>query len=225
MTAKKTTKTKKNWKTTNDMTAAEKRALQAKLDDVLQDTISKVAALGYDLYEIEPQVRITNNIRRVGSANSTNGASLRKATSSMGRPLEKWSKAPKFRISISTHECASDEDIADTIFHEVIHCIPGCFNHGKHFKHAASRVNKAYGTNVTTSKSSESAQSAGSMTEAEARDLITSHIGGTVRIRTKEMTFSGFNGRPKKCCDLVDANGGQYVCDAISCAFGLGLME
>lgn len=40
-------KTGKDWKTTNDMSASERRALQLKLDAMLQDSISDVKALGY----------------------------------------------------------------------------------------------------------------------------------------------------------------------------------
>lgn len=43
--------------------------------------------------------------------------------------------------------------IHDTIMHECIHCIPGCFNHQSDFKYAASIINEKMNFNVSrTSK-------------------------------------------------------------------------
>ena len=44
---------------------------------------------------------------------------------------------------------ANKESVRDIIHHEVIHTIPGCFNHGRMFKNAAGHCNKKFGTNIS----------------------------------------------------------------------------
>ncbi len=44
---------------------------------------------------------------------------------------------------------ANKESVRDIIHHEVIHTIPGCFNHGSMFKNAAGHCNKKFGTHIT----------------------------------------------------------------------------
>ena len=39
--------------------------------------------------------------------------------------------------------------LKDTIFHEIIHTLPNCMNHGSEFKRYAKILNNAYGTNIT----------------------------------------------------------------------------
>lgn len=174
-------KTGKDWKTTNDMSASERRALQLKLDAMLQDAISDVKALGYSPYDILPAVRITNNKTRLGSAAVANDAHQVRHSRSRRAKTDnvRWTKDPSFRISISTHECSCDKDIKDTLYHEVIHCIPGCFNHGSQFKAVAARVNAAYGVDVDTSKKDQEAYAKkNKLTEADLyRPLLKTRSG------------------------------------------------
>lgn len=217
-------------KKTTEMSAAERRNLQSKLDSMLAQAISDVHALGYETYGVMEKIRITNNKSRLGSASVKNGARLYRAKG-RGSTREQWDKPPVFQLSISTRECASDSDIKDTLYHEIIHCIPGCFNHGKSFKIAALRVNAAYGTNVETRKKEEPSGEDGTQPEVPCSDKtdkqlkmeLMDHIGETVRIRRRMFTFVGVNSRPKNCCVLQDARGIQYVCNARVCAHGLGL--
>lgn len=44
---------------------------------------------------------------------------------------------------------ANKESVRDIIHHEVLHTIPGCFNHGNMFKNAAGHCNKKFGTHIT----------------------------------------------------------------------------
>lgn len=39
--------------------------------------------------------------------------------------------------------------LRETIFHEIIHTLPKCMNHGSEFKKYAEKVNKAYKVNIT----------------------------------------------------------------------------
>ena len=58
--------------------------------------------------------------------------------------------AKSFTIIVSNRLFkANKESVRDIIHHEVIHTIPGCFNHGRMFKNAASHCNKKFGTHIT----------------------------------------------------------------------------
>lgn len=46
-------------------------------------------------------------------------------------------------------EGVNDDIVIQTLLHELIHTINGCFNHGKNFKYYASIINKAYGYNIS----------------------------------------------------------------------------
>lgn len=58
----------------------------------------------------------------------------------------------KWKININSdlldEECPV-MSLRETIFHEIIHTLPKCFNHGDEFKKYADIVNKAYKTNIT----------------------------------------------------------------------------
>ena len=44
----------------------------------------------------------------------------------------------------------------EIILHELIHTLPGCFNHGEHFKAVARTLNMKYGYNISRVASSSS---------------------------------------------------------------------
>lgn len=55
-----------------------------------------------------------------------------------------------YKIQISTHHLKhrSGAETLDTMIHEILHCLPKCFNHGKNWKHEAHKVNELLGTNI-----------------------------------------------------------------------------
>ena len=55
-----------------------------------------------------------------------------------------------YRIEISTHHLKhrTGAESLDTMIHEILHCLPECLNHGKHWKHEARKVNDLLGTNI-----------------------------------------------------------------------------
>ena len=67
-------------------------------------------------------------------------------------------KTKKYRIEICSdlldEEC-NVMALRETIFHELIHTLPNCMNHGKEFKKYAEKINKAYLTNITRCSTSE----------------------------------------------------------------------
>lgn len=215
-------------KKTTEMTPKERKALQTKLDAMLAQAIADVHELGYETYDIMEHVRITNNRSRLGSASCKNDARLSRRWKKMGR--EVWEGSPLFQISISTRECATDSDIKDTLYHEVIHCIPGCFNHGTDFKVVAALVNAKFGTHVDTRKRESESESgnraentSAAKSDTQMKIELLKHFGKTFKRGRKTYTFVGLNDRPKNCCVLADANGTQYVCNVRTCAHYLGI--
>ena len=183
-----------------------KSNLQSKLDEILAKGITDVKALGIDLYDIIPTVRITNNTRRLGSAQDMNKALVKV----FGTTRVATGKTPLFRISISRKECGNDFDIKNVLYHEILHCAPNCQDHQATWKSHAARVNAAYGLNVTTTKNDSSPASASA--PANTSD-VKAHIGKCFRGGNRTFKFTGFNSRPKNSCDITDvATGKLYVC-------------
>lgn len=55
-----------------------------------------------------------------------------------------------FRIGISDRLLnANPESVKDTIYHEVIHTIPYCFNHGPCFKSVVKKCNDKFGRHIS----------------------------------------------------------------------------
>lgn len=62
-----------------------------------------------------------------------------------------------FEISLANDmEYANNKGIKDTILHELIHTIEGCFNHGEKFHHYANMLNRKYGYDIDRTGSMES---------------------------------------------------------------------
>ena len=182
------------------------KALQVKLDKMLAKAIKDVKALDIELYDIIPTVRITKNSRRIGSAQDMNRAIAKHRGSHSSFVIA--GKTPLFRISISEKECSNDYDINNVLYHEVLHCAPNCQNHQKTWKGYAARVNKVYGTNVTTTKSVYTGN-----TSCPNMADVKEYVGKCFKDNGKTYKFTGFNGRPKNSCDIVDVKTGrQYVC-------------
>lgn len=60
----------------------------------------------------------------------------------------------KYIISLNNKmlKC-SEQDIKNTLLHELIHTIDGCFNHGDRFKYYAEKVNQKYGYHIARTNS------------------------------------------------------------------------
>lgn len=183
------------------------RNLQAKLNNILADGIEDVKALGIELYDIIPNVRITDNSRRLGSAQDMNRAFVKFAGKKQVAP----GKTPLFRISIARRECETDEDIKNVIYHEILHCAPNCQDHQATWKRHAAAVNQAYGLNITTTKKEACEKAAEPVRVKDVRE----YVGECFKNGNKVYKFCGFNSRPKNNCDIVDiATGKKYVCAA-----------
>lgn len=177
------------------------KAQQERFDAMLEKAIRDIRALGYEsIGTIEPHVRITGNVSRIGSCKELTGAYLR----SSGHPRLRANASPAFRISCSVNAGSDDAEIMDTMYHEVIHTLPGCFSHGDGFQSAAAKVNRAYHARVSTTKVHEvSARSA----EMDA------YIGRRFKVAERMYRLDDvLHNRPKWSCAVTEeGTGKQYL--------------
>jgi len=175
--------------------------LQSRYDKILAECIKNVEALGYHPEgEIIHSVRVTNNIRRVGTCrkewigNYFNGHYQHK-------------------ISCTAKIADNDENIRNVLYHEIIHTIPGCFNHGKKFKNVMDEINKTYHANVGTvyqhGTSDQKKKTNKNIKKATNND-VESFIGSNIKMpkSNKIGIFTGFRPRARKyTCTLQDSTG------------------
>lgn len=72
------------------------------------------------------------------------------------RAKNRWGQCRKlpngnFTINISSRLLEDDisfDSVADTVLHELIHTVDGCFNHGEQWQRIAHKVNVVYGYNI-----------------------------------------------------------------------------
>ena len=109
-----------------------------------------------------------------------------------------------FRIELARKVTADNVDIdfvRNIIMHEVIHTMPGCFNHGSTFQRYASIVNRKLGYHVSTEETIENMEAAGVKpiikSEVAKYALVCKKCGKTIAYR-------------QRWCDLT-ANPGNYL--------------
>lgn len=118
---------------------------------------------------IEPKVRLMDSTWRLGQCEKRPG----------GAPS-------RYRISVSKNALLSESSVRNTLAHEVIHTMYGCYNHGKRFKYYAAKA-RALGYHVTT-RASEAEMAASGMADKRlerARYRITCGGCGNVLYRQK----------------------------------------
>lgn len=122
-------------------TAKEKgiKDYQKVVEELFTVAVNLLAPLHYELPTIE--VEASNRLKRA----------LGQATC-MGHN--------NYQIKISTHHLKhrTGAESLDTMIHEILHCLPECFNHGKHWKHEARRVNELLGMNIDTKANIETTE-------------------------------------------------------------------
>lgn len=101
---------------------------QADVNNWLQDEISRVKALNIEVYTIMPNVQLRPFKRRFGQCRRLGST---------------------YEVSLSTYFLNNSEnDIRNTIAHEVLHACKNSLNHGESWKHYAEMFNRAYGYNI-----------------------------------------------------------------------------
>ena len=163
---------------------------QERFDALLADCDFCLRRIGISPREYLPSVRLTHNRSRIGSCKKLRGG-----------------RKPLFQISCSVDACKTDAQVRDVLLHELIHTLPGCFDHGKRFKGAAAKVNAAYGADVRATRR-EPARKVPEVPRSEVESL----VGAELLVRGRLYRFVGMNERPKRCCNLMDEQGRIYVC-------------
>lgn len=164
--------------------------VQERFDALLADCDFCLRRIGLSPRECLPSVRLTHNRSRIGSCKKLRGG-----------------RRPLFQISCSVDACKTDAQARDVLFHELIHTLPGCFDHGSRFKEVASRVNAAYGSDVRATRR-EPDRTVPEIPRSEVEPL----VGAEFLVRGRRYRFVGMNERPKRCCNLTDEQGRVYVC-------------
>lgn len=101
---------------------------QSDLNKLLKKAIEQVEAQGLEPGPIDENLELSN------------------AAKEMGRCTK---EIVGFTIRISKYiKDSAEKDLMDTLVHEVLHTVPGCFNHGAQWKAAADRMNKAYNYDI-----------------------------------------------------------------------------
>jgi predicted metal-dependent hydrolase len=105
---------------------------EAQLNLILKEAISNIRKLGLkSKYRVKRKLLVSSRYRTA------------------------WAKCcydtkTGFEICISDKMFTANLEAARTIiYHEVIHTLPGCFNHGPNFKNAAALINKRFTVKVS----------------------------------------------------------------------------
>lgn len=102
---------------------------QKDLNAMLQRAIDEAAEAGLTIGDIDETIYFTRATKTYGKCERIEGG---------------------FAIHISKYFKDNDEqEVMEMLVHEVLHTVPGCFNHGAGWKNAAELVNKKYGYNIS----------------------------------------------------------------------------
>lgn len=178
--------------------------LQSRYDAILAECVANIAALGYRPEgRLSTSVRITRNTRRMGSCKkSISYAPANDNTLGLGYD---------FQISCTSLIADNEDALRDTLYHEVIHTLHGCFNHGKQFKKVMREVNAAYHANVRTTYEEET-YSEEKITIEDVKPLIGAHVAVRRKTNSQKCEFIGIRTRAyKRPCIIRDVQtGAQY---------------
>lgn len=110
-----------------------KMITQLQLNEMLQETIQEVERAGIEVGNINPSVKINSATTFYGICKK---------------------RGDVYNIEISKYYLMNPmEQVKQTLVHEVLHTVKGCYNHGKTWKKWADLINKAYGYSISrTSK-------------------------------------------------------------------------
>ena len=111
---------------------------QKDLNELLERAIQEVSDVGIPVVSdnIESNVTITRATKVFGRCQEVGGG--------------------VFSIGISKHyKDNQEEDIMETLVHEVLHTVEGCFNHGTLWKRYADLMNKKHGYEISRTSSKQ----------------------------------------------------------------------
>lgn len=122
--------------------------MEQKLEVLFNTCIEELSAIGIDLKNVgDIDIKLSKrNNKRYGCCKQEEPV---KESAYRYKKKISYKSFNKHHIEISKWVMELNEDIIkNTIIHELIHCLPGCNNHGKEFKKYASIINKKLGYNI-----------------------------------------------------------------------------
>lgn len=129
--------------------------MEEKLKNLYNECCRELEIIGIDLanpllgnIDIKIAKRVT---KRYGCCKSENPVKTSMKKIKKGRKIFiKYDLFENHHIEISKWVMDLDDKIIkNTIIHEIIHCFPGCNNHGENFKKYAKLINQKLGYNIT----------------------------------------------------------------------------
>ena len=129
--------------------------MQEKLERLYSDCIEELKSINIDINNPligEVDIAIAKrNTRRYGCCKHEEPDLNYYHIVTKGKNISiKYDRFKKHHIEISGWVLDLDDKIIkNTIIHEIIHCFPGCNNHGKTFKSYASYINEKLDYNIT----------------------------------------------------------------------------
>ena len=127
--------------------------LEEKLKKLYNECLNELNNIGINFKNKEITIKMSKrNNKRYGCCKPSIPDEKYKVVikKSFRKYIVKYENFKKYEIEISKWVLDLDEKIIkNTIFHELIHCIPYCNNHGKEFKKYAKLINEKLGYNIT----------------------------------------------------------------------------
>jgi predicted SprT family Zn-dependent metalloprotease len=103
------------------------------INNLLQDIITEAKNINIPVGNINPIVKINT-----------------RATKRMGQCCR---RGDKYFIQISSFIITEDKKaVKETLAHEILHTVYGCFNHGEKWKYYAEKMGRKYGYDITRTK-------------------------------------------------------------------------
>ena len=123
------------------------------LQELFLECKSQLNSVGIDVTkDCEIDIKLGRKTKRYGCCKPEMPDKTTKyITKIRGRTYIKYYRYKQYHIEISPWVMNLNEEIIkNTIIHELIHCLPGCDNHGKDFKKYAKFINEKLCYNITT---------------------------------------------------------------------------
>ena len=126
--------------------------MEEKLNKIYQECIQELNKIGISFKDKNINICISKRKnKRYGCCKTENPDEDYKEVTRKGfRYTVRYYNYKRYTIEISKWVMMLDEKIIkNTIIHELIHCMPYCDNHGRHFKKYADIINKKLGYNIS----------------------------------------------------------------------------
>ena len=97
---------------------------------------------------------ILTNLQKIGVDTPTPSRNYRlkfngRATSRFGKIKRIGTNHYEIELNSIHNEVDNDQNVKNTVIHEIIHSLPGCMNHGFLWKEVCDKYNRAYNTQLS----------------------------------------------------------------------------